>query len=373
MPETTVTRLNAFGQSVWLDNISRSMIRSGKLREWIGLGLRGMTSNPSIFDKAISKSKDYDAEIGELSKAGKSDFEIYDDLTVRDVKEAADAYRPVYEESDGMDGYVSLEINPHLAEKTRETIEEGMRLYQKVNRPNVMFKVPSTPQGFEAVEELIAAGVNVNITLIFSLGQYIDTYQAYLRGIKRLIADSSDPSTVASVASVFVSRVDSAVDKILGAKAAAETDQVRKAKLQALQGKAAVANSALIYKKYLDFLATDEFTELQAKGVRVQRVLWGSTSTKNPAYSDIKYVTELIAPDTVNTLPDDTFQAFLDHGAIVAALSADIGASRRILDDLRSFGIDVDAVCAQLLDEGVVKFQRSFDSLLESIRAKMVR
>jgi transaldolase len=372
MPETKVTELNRFGQSVWLDNINRRMIETGRLKEWIGLGLRGMTSNPSIFDNAISKSSDYDEEIESLSRSGKSAFEIYDELTVKDIQDAADMYRAVYEESEGLDGYVSLEVNPKLARKAKETIDEALRLYQKVDRPNVMFKVPSTPEGFGAVEDLIASGVNVNITLIFSLEQYVNTASAYIRGMKRWIAAAGDPRAVGSVASVFISRIDSLVDKILEDGAAKAEDPGKKSKFESLKGKAAVANSALIYKKYLDILASDEFTGLKAQGVRPQRVLWGSTSTKNPAYSDIKYVTELIAVGTVNTLPDKTFEAFLDHGDVREALASNVGEAEKVIGDLADIGIDINQVCADLLDDGVIKFEKSFDSLLDSIKTKMV-
>ena len=372
MAETRVDQLNKFGQSVWLDNINRQMLRTGSLEHWIGVGLRGMTSNPSIFDNAISKSSDYDDEIRSLSKAGKAIFEVYDDLTVKDIQDAADMYRSIYEDSEGLDGYVSLEVNPKLASKTQETIDEAMRLYQKVDRPNVMFKVPSTPEGFGAVEELIAWGVNVNVTLIFSLDQYVNTANAYLRGMKRWIGAAGDPKVVGSVASVFVSRVDTSVDKILEERAAAAQDQTAKERFESLRGKAAVANSALIYKKYLDMLASEEFVGLREQGVRPQRLLWGSTSTKNPSYSDIKYVTELIAKGTVNTMPDKTFEAFIDHGDVKEALSPNVSEAEKIIGDLADLGIDIDKVCAELLAEGVVKFEQSFDSLLGSIQTKMV-
>jgi transaldolase len=371
MASTTIQELNEFGQSAWLDNINRAMITSGKLKEWIGLGLRGSTSDPSILDKAICKGVDYDEEMKRLSREGKSVFEVYDDLTVMDIQDATDMYRPIYEESGGLDGYVSLEINPKLARKAPETIEEGRRLYQKVNRPNAMFKVPSTDEGFEAIEELIASGVNVNITLVFSLGQYIKTAQAYMRGMERYVSAGGDARNVASVASVFVSRVDTAVDKALDALASGETDEKKRSRIADLRGKAAVANAALIYAKYLEIIDSDQHKQLEAKGVRPQRVLWGSTSTKDSSYSDIKYVTELIASGTVNTLPDKTFEAFLDHGVVSQALTSDITEARQIIHDLKELGIDVDEVCAKLLEEGVVKFEDSFDSLLGSIEAKV--
>lgn len=368
MTDSTIRELNEFGQSVWIDNISRSMIRTGKLKQMINLGLCGMTSNPTIFDKAISSSTDYDEKIVELCEAGKSTFEIYDDLTIRDVQDAADIFLPVYKESNGLDGYVSLEINPRLAYKTQETIEEGKRLCQKVNRPNVMFKVPATVQGFSAMEELVASGININSTLIFSLEQYLNTANAYKRGIKRILQNKGDVSKVRSVASVFVSRIDSSVDNLLDQLPTKEEEQ--KALLMFLKGKAAVSNSGLIYQKYLETFSSDDFKPLKAKGSHLQRVLWGSTSTKNPDYSDIKYVSELIAKNTVNTMPEQTFYAFLDHGKLKQSLTSDISEAQKTIATLKKLGIDIDDICAQLLKEGVVAFEKSFDSLLNSIEKK---
>ncbi|MBU2540869.1 MAG: transaldolase [Candidatus Omnitrophica bacterium] len=373
MPKTNIEELNLFGQSVWLDNISRSLIESGKLKSLIAKGLRGMTSNPTIFDKAISNSDDYDQKIRQLSFEARSTFEIYDALTIADIQEAADIFRPVYDETDAQDGYVSLEINPELAARPKETIEEGKRLHGIVNRANVMLKVPATDAGFEAIEELLASGININATLIFSLGQYIKTAQAYLRGLRRLSADCGDLSRIVSVASVFVSRVDTKVDKMLDERIAEESDDSVKKRLQALKGKAAVANSAIIFGKYLEIFSDSEFKELEKKGAKVQRALWASTSTKNPAYNDIKYVSELIARDTVNTLPDNTFDAFLEHGVVKQALTADITLVQAVIDDLRCFDIDIDSVCTKLLQDGVVAFENSFRSLLGSLEDKTKR
>lgn len=365
MAKTTIERLGEFGQSVWLDNISRSMIETGKLKEMIGLGLRGMTSNPTIFDKAISSNSDYDIEIAELYNSGKSTFQIYDDLTVRDVQDAADIFRPVYDRTAGLDGYVSLEVNPKLAFKARETIEEGYRLFKKVARPNVMLKVPSTDAGFKAIEELVSRGININATLIFSVDQYIKTAHAFLKGINRFMQKGGDLNVVRSVASVFVSRIDTLADKLITAKGDAG--------LKLLKGKLAAANSALIYKKYLEIFSGSEFKKLKAKGASVQRVLWGSTSTKNPEYSDIKYVTELIAKATVNTMPENTFEAFLDHGVIEENLTSATNAAEGVIRDLRDSGIELDGICAKLLDEGILSFEKSFESLLVSIEEKVKR
>ena len=358
MPKTVVHELSDFGQSIWVDNISRSIISSGKLQGMIDSGLRGMTSNPTIFDKAISSGSDYDDKIMELCFQGKSTFEIYDELTVKDVQDAADIFLPVFKQTGALDGYVSLEINPKLAFKTEETIAEGKRLFKKVNRPNVMFKVPATPQGFAAVEELVSFGMNINITLIFSLQQYIDTANAYLRGLKRLSENKADISKKRSVASVFVSRIDTSIDSLLGDENIS------------LKGRAAAANSALIYKKYLEIFSSIDFKQLEKKGAIAQRVLWASTSTKNPDYSDIKYVTELIAKNTVNTMPEQTFQAFLDHGAVKEALTIDTAGARETINSLKGLKLDINEVCTQLLKDGVVAFEKSFDSLMSSLDKK---
>jgi transaldolase len=370
MSNSTLEKLAEFGQSIWFDNISRSLINGGQLGEMIALGVRGVTSNPTIFDKAISNSNDYDEEIRALYKAGKSTFEIYDDLTVRDIQDAADMFRSVYERTNGVDGYVSLEINPELAYKTQETIEEGKRLHRKVDRPNLMLKVPATEEGFGAVEALLGEGININITLIFSLDQYIKTARAFLRGLDRLLANQGDISRVASVASVFVSRVDTATDKMIVSAMDKQDDDKAKRTLESLKGKAAVANSQLIYSRHAELFSRESFGPLALKGARVQRVLWGSTGTKDPVYSDIKYVTELIAKDTVNTLPDKTLDAFLDHGVVKEALTANAGQSKIIIDTLKGFGINVDTICVKLLEDGAAAFTKSFQSLLSTIEKK---
>lgn len=370
MTKTVANELAEFGQSIWLDNINRAMINNGKLKEMVGLGLRGMTSNPTIFDKAISVSADYDEKILELHQEGKSTFEIYDCLTVRDVQDAADILKAVYQETDGLDGYVSLEVSPELAFDTQKTVEEAKRLHKKAKRANVMFKVPATKEGFKAIEELTACGINVNVTLIFSLEQYSDTAQFYLRGIKRFIENKGDCRRVRSVASVFVSRIDTIVDGLLEEKIVKGKDRQKNAELSLLKGKAAVANSGLIYRKYLDIFSSGEFKKLKDKGANIQRVLWGSTSTKSPGYSDIKYVSELIAKGTVNTMPENTWEAFLGHGKVKEALSADIEDARKVIDGLKDFDVDIGVVCAKLLRDGVAAFQESFESLLHSIEEK---
>lgn len=373
MSKTKMHELAELGQSLWLDNMSRSMIEHGKLKDLIDQGLRGQTSNPTIFKQAISQSTDYDDKIVAMTESGKKTFDIYDELTVRDVRDACDLFKGVYQSTDGLDGYVSLEINPHLANTYEAQRDEGLRLWQKVNRPNLMIKVPGTKQGCRVVSDLLSQGVNVNVTLIFSAEQYQDVAWAYLNGMKRLSGNTKDLSKVRSVASVFISRIDAAVDKMIDEKAAAVTDGGLKAKLESLKGRAAVANSEIIFHKYNQIFSSPEFKTLEASGAQTQRVLWASTGTKNPKYSDVKYVTELIAKPTVNTLPDKTLEAFLDHGVVKMAMPGDVAAAQKIVQDLRAQGIDVGVVCLKLLDEGLVAFDQSFDELTSSIEEKAKR
>ncbi len=369
MPKSKIEELAEFGQSIWLDSISSSMITSGKLQELIDLGLRGMTSNPTIFDKAISSGNEYDEKISELHKSGKSDFEIYDDLTIKDVQDAADLFRPVYKETGGLDGYVSLEVNPKLASQTGETVNEALRLHKRLNRQNVMIKVPATDAGFPAIEELVSKGININVTLIFSVEQYIKTVNAYLRGLSRLHESNGDLRKVFSVASVFISRIDTAIDKSIDEKISTAGDTETKNRLESIKGKSAVTNSFYIFKEYLGTHLSKEFLRLREEGANAQRTLWGSTGTKNPEYSDIKYVTELIGKPTVNTLPQNTLDAFLDHGNVKDALAENKDAEN-VINTLGEFGIDLSAVCDKLLEEGLVSFEDSFVSLLNTIRTK---
>jgi transaldolase len=370
MSKTKLHELCKLGQSVWLDYISRSLIDSGKLKALIDQGVMGVTSNPSIFNNAVSKSTDYDVHIKELANDGKSTFEIYDDLTVRDIQDAADMFRQVWDKSDRMDGYISLEINPKLAYETDKTIEEGLRLFKKVDRPNLMLKVPATDQGFPAVTALLEEGCNINITLIFSLQQYVKTVQAYLDGVEQFMIAGNDPKNVCSVASIFVSRVDTLVDAQLEEVIDSEYDEDAINTLEGLRGKAAVANSALIYHNFCEMQKNKRFVTLQAKGVNLQRIVWGSTSTKNPDYSETKYVTELIGKSTINTIPEKTLHAFLDHGTIEEHLTHTTPSVHRILTDLGSAGIDMNTVCSTLLQDGVQAFENAFDALLMSIEKK---
>lgn len=371
MGETKLHELAKLGQSIWLDYISRSLIDSSELRELIEKGLLGMTSNPTIFDKTITAGSDYDLKIEKLRKEGKSTFEIYDALTIRDVKDALDLFLPVYKKTKKIDGFVSLEVNPELATKTKETINEAARLFDKIKMPNLYIKVPATNEGFEAIETLTAKGVNINVTLIFSLEQYIKTAEAYINGIEKFDKSGGNLSDINSVASVFVSRIDTVIDDAINSLLKSEKNQARIKELKNLRGKSAVANSKVICAKYSEIFSSARFKKLEAKEAQKQRVLWGSTGTKNKEYSDIKYVTELIAKDTVNTIPSDTLMAFMDHGIIKESVTGDASESLEILRKLKSYGIDIDTVCAELLDKGVKAFSDSFKSLLKSLDKKV--
>jgi len=295
---------------------------------------------------------------------------IYNSLTIKDIQDAADLFMPIYLKTEKKDGFVSLEVNPNLAHDTEGTISEGMRLFNEVNRSNVMIKVPSTREGFPAIETLVSQGVNINVTLIFSREQYIQSVQAYLKGVKKRIRNQEQVNQVNSVASVFVSRVDTLIDQLLEEKISFAVDEQKRKELKELKGKAAVANARLIYQQYKDIFSSTEYRKLTDKGVHVQRLLWGSTSAKNPAYSDIKYVTELIGKDTINTMPEKTLRAFLEHGIVRDAMKLQTSKANNILVQLKNNNIDIDEMCLQLLKEGVNLFKESFKSLLKSIEQK---
>ena len=347
------------GQSVWLDTISRDLILSGGLERWIEQGVVGVTTNPSIFEQAIANTKDYDGEIAAMAREGREAAEIYEVLTLREVGSAADILRPVHERTRGLDGYVSLEVNPLLASDRESTVSEAKRLFAALDRPNVMIKIPATPAGVDALEDCIAAGVNVNSTLIFSVAQYASVAEAYVRGLEAR-ALRHLPLAVASVASVFVSRVDTAVDKLLAARG--ET---------ALLGKTAIDGIRATYRRFRDIFSGPRWDVLAGPdlGARVQRPLWASTGTKNPAYSDVLYLEALIGPDTVNTVPPKTLAAFLDHGR--AERTLDAAPDGALAKRLAELGIDLDAVCATLLSDGLSAFESAFRSLLLAIEEKM--
>ncbi len=372
MAQSPIQALAEFGQSVWLDYISCSLIESGKLRSLIGQGLRGLTSNPSIFNQVISAGHDYDSQIFKLARSGRSTREIYDALSIADIQAAADAFAGVYEATGKLDGYVSLEIDPQLADKFEDSLEEGVRLHQKVDRKNLMIKVPATEQGYPVIEALTAQGINVNATLIFSVEQYEKTVEAYCNGLARLAQTRQDLGSVRSVASVFVSRIDSVIDQMIDGKIQTETNALKKKNLASLKGKAAVANCLRIFKRYQELFITERFKTLQTKNANIQRVLWASTSTKNPDYSDIKYVSELIAENTVNTIPEKTLSAFMDHGQVKKGFELhDIPDAVTSLSHLKSYGIDIEEVCQKLLKDGVLAFASAFGSLFSSIDEKL--
>ncbi len=349
------------GQSVWYDNISRALLDSGDMQALIDDGVVGVTSNPSIFEKAIAKSDDYDAAIGELAQAGKTTNEIYEALTLADIGAAADLLKPVYDKTGGVDGYISLEVSPTLARDTEGTIAEARRLFTALSRPNIMIKVPATPQGIPAIETLTAEGININVTLIFSLSSYEGVMIAYITGLEKRLAAGQPIDHISSVASFFVSRVDTAVDKALDAKGNKE-----------LQGKIAIANAKIAYARFRQVFSGTRWQALVANGARVQRPLWASTSTKNPDYPDTLYVDNLIGPDTVNTMPPATVEAYKDHGVVAVTISQGVEDAAGQLEALAQAGVDLDAVTDQLQVDGVDAFAKSFHSLMDGIESKRI-
>jgi transaldolase len=366
MKDNPLKQLGTLGQSLWLDYIRRDLIVSGELRRLIEEdGLRGMTSNPSIFEKAIVESHDYDEDIRAMVLEGKGVKAIYEALSQRDVQSAADEFRPVYDLTDGRDGYVSLEVNPHLAHDTKGTLEEARRLWAALNRPNVFIKVPATADGLPAIQQLISEGINVNVTLLFGLPRYQQVAEAYIAGIEARAAQGKAVKHVASVASFFVSRIDTLVDPLLDKLIAQGGEQAEIAKK--VHGQVAVASAKAAYQIYKEVFGSDRFKKLADRGARVQRLLWASTSTKNPDYSDVKYVESLIGPDTVDTAPIETLDAYRDHGDPKARLEQDVEDAGWVLERLPELGISIGKVTQQLEDEGVEKFDEPFDQLMETL------
>jgi len=361
--------LQKFGQSIWLDYIRRSLITSGELQRLMDEdGLRGITSNPSIFEKAISGSTDYADLLNSLKSRTDLDAKArYEILAIRDIQDAADILRPVYESTKRRDGYVSLEVSPYLARDTQGTIQEARALWKSVARENVMIKVPGTPEGIPAFQQLISEGININVTLLFSQKVYEEVAEAYIAGLEQLAAKGGDISRMASVASFFISRIDNSVDAQLAAKLKTTNDEREQAKVRSLLGKVAIANGKLTYQRYLKIFGTDRWKKLVAKGAQTQRVLWASTSTKNPSYSDVMYVEEMIGPDTVNTVPPATLDAFRDHGHARQSLTEDIEGARQVMATLASVGISIDEITAKLTEDGVRLFAEAFDKLLEAV------
>jgi transaldolase len=352
-------RVYDLGQAVWLDYIRRSFLATGGLKDLIGDGLKGVTSNPSIFEKAIAGSSDYDEALQILVGEQRSIDEIYESLVLEDIARAADQMEPVFDATEGKDGFVSIEVSPKLANDTEGTVAEGKRLFASLDRPNVMIKVPATAAGIPAIERLLANGVNVNVTLIFSLEHYKAVADAYLSGLENLAASGGDVGKVASVASFFISRLDSAVDQ-----------QLEKTDRPELMGKTAIANARVAFSHFHDYFSGSRWEKLAEMGARVQRLLWASTSTKNPTLPDTLYVDSLIGEDTVNTVPPATLNAFVDHGSAKSTLATGLEEAQNHLEMLKEAGIDLSAVTQKLQDDGVAAFAKSFESLVASIHEK---
>jgi transaldolase len=348
------------GQSPWLDNVRREWIQDGTMKGWVDRGVRGVTSNPTIFQKAISQGTAYDDQMRDLLEHEDDPKEIFVALAGRDIGEGCDLMRKVWDEGKGLRGYVSMEVDPTLAGDTDGTIAEARRFHALIDKPNLYVKIPATKEGLPAIEEMIAAGKSINVTLIFSLQRHREVMEAYIRGIERLVGDGGDPAGVASVASFFVSRVDTEADKRLDAIGGHDD----------LKGRLAVANAKLAYENWKELFSGERWEALEMKGASKQWCLWASTSTKNPAYRDVLYVEELIGRDTVNTMPEETIEAFQDHGEVVLTLEQGIDEARRLFDELATAGVDVDDVTRVLEEEGVQKFSDSFTELLDGIRSK---
>jgi transaldolase len=356
----TIQVLQTLGQSIWLDFISRSLLLSGELKNMVKQGVTGVTSNPSIFQKSICETRDYDSTISAIMKSEpRIDVSsLYEKLAIEDIQAAAEILLPVYESSNGTDGFVSLEVSPHLSAQTTSTIDEARRLWKLVDRPNLMIKVPATPEGIPAIETLISQGINVNATLIFSLEQYQSVAFAYIHGLEK----NPKPEQVASVASYFVSRIDTVIDKLLEKSADPEALNQK--------GKTAIACAKMVYKRFNEIFYGNPFTDQRSRGARVQKIVWGSTGTKNPQYSDVLYVDGLIGPDTINTLPLTTLKAFLDHGHVQPTLTIAVEEAELDLTRLDQYGIDLQTVTEQLLRDGVQAFVQSYNQMLDSLRGR---
>jgi transaldolase/glucose-6-phosphate isomerase len=361
--------LLSYGQSLWLDYIRRDLITGGSLKKMIAEdGLRGMTSNPTIFEKAIAGSSLYDDILKSLSSRQDLDTKArYEQIAIRDIQGAADLLRPVYEESNFRDGYVSLEVSPLLALQTQETIDEGRRLWKAVNRENVMIKVPGTPEGLPAIRQLIGEGININVTLLFAQDVYQKVAEIYIAGLEELAKSGGNLRKMAGVASFFISRIDTLVDSKIDEKLKTASDPQQKSLLQSLKGKVAIANGKLTYQHYERIFSGPRWQALAGKGAQTQRVLWASTSTKNPAYRDVMYVEELIGPDTVDTMPPATVDAFRDHGQLRNSLTENVAEAKKVMDNLAQAGISMEAVTTQLTNDGVKLFADAFHQLLAAV------
>lgn len=369
MPTKLERLYDEFGQSLWYDNISRDLLDSGAIQSLVDRGVRGLTSNPSIFKKAITSGSAYDEQLQALARQGQSPQDIYEALAVDDIRRAADILRPIYDTSGGKDGFVSLEVSPLLAHETEETLAEAFRLFETVDRPNLMIKIPGTPEGLPAIEASIARGLNINITLLFSCDTYSQVVDAYFAGLEQRVERGERIDSIGSVASFFVSRVDTLIDNLLDERIAGANGG-EKAELEGLKGRAGIANAKLAYLIFKQRFNSPRWHALAEKGASLQRVLWASTSTKNPAYSDVLYVDNLIGPHTVNTAPPATIEAFLDHGILANRLDDGYDEAQGVVDGLAAHGIDMDAVTDQLLAEGIEKFEQPFDALIDAIDEK---
>lgn len=364
-------QLKTFGQSVWYDNIDRSQLISGQFKRLLDEdGVVGVTANPTIFQKSISSGDAYDEQMTQLIKEGKNTNEIYEALVMKDISTVADLLRPIYDRTNRQDGFVSLEVSPELAHDTGRTIAEVRRFWKTVDRPNLMIKIPATPEGIPAIQQALTEGININITLIFSLDDYRSVADAFISALEERNAEGKDISHIASVASFFVSRVDTLVDQVLENQIKSTTDSAEQQKLKSLQGKAAIANARLVYQEFKRIFNTPRFETLKHSGAHVQRPLWASTSTKNPAYRDVLYAEELIGPDTVDTMPLETIQNFRDHGRVSLTIENDIPLAEAEFAALEEVGIHYDQVTQQLQDEGVQKFTDSFHELFKGIDSK---
>jgi transaldolase len=372
MKRNPLLKLEAFGQSIWMDFIRRGMISLGELKQLIKQnGLGGVTSNPSIFEKAIAESHDYDDAIRALALEGKSVDQIYAALTVEDIQHVADLFRPVYERLDGADGFVSLEVSPYLAHDTARTVAEARRLWAAVARPNVMIKVPASLEGLSAIQQLIGEGINVNITLLFGLPRYRQVADAYIAGLETLAVQGKPLKSVASVASFFLSRIDVLLDQTLEKLMATDKSKVDLA--EQFHGQVAIFSAKAAYQIYKEMFASERFRKLEAQGARTQRLLWASTSTKNPAYSDLKYVEALIGPETIDTVPLETLAAYREHGKPASRLTNGAANASQTLRRLGELGIDLDVATQQLEDDGVQKFAKAFDLLMTTLREKQAQ
>ncbi|MCV3212134.1 transaldolase [Plectonema radiosum NIES-515] len=375
MTTNHLLEIKEYGQSIWMDNLTRDLIESGELKDMVeNKGICGITSNPAIFEKAIKGNVIYDADIESGVRAKLPTYKIYESLVFADIRNACDILRPVYEASDKLDGYVSIEVPPTIADDTEATIAEAHRYYQEIGRENVMIKIPGTEAGLPAVEQVIAAGINVNVTLLFSVSSYVNSANAYIGGLEARVKEGKDISNIACVASFFLSRIDSNIDGKIDAKLKKGVDDIAvEAKLSAVKGKVAIANAKIAYQEYKKISQSDRWQALAAKGAKVQRLLWASTGTKDPSYSDVMYVDQLVGSDTVNTLPPATLEACADHCDAASRVETNVDQAYQLIESLKDpdINIDINSVMDELLVDGIDKFVKPFQSLMDSLEDKI--